>query len=374
MTWHGNSWILFDDAAQVIIMVVNQLLLKQHIERIAIVRALPGLENLMCIIPALRALRAAFPHAHITLIGLFSPEIIKQRWRHLIDDFIEFPGYPGIPESPSVHKIPEFLAKVQALQFDLALQMHDNGTIINSFTSLLGARINAGFYMSGYYCPDPTHFIHYPDNQPEIWRHLKLMKFLGIPVKDDELEFPLLQTDFIELSKIEVTNYLPPDKYVCIDLDNFQRHLSAENLAKIAEAITERSYQVVLTGSAEQTNLAATVASLSSISSVNLVGKISIGALSALLVNTSLLICNNIFVSYLAAALHTKSIVILDGEVERWAPQDRQLHRILSSDYKIITEWIGFNSEGNLRQMSAKLAVTPAMVMTQVDALLSSKF
>lgn len=355
-------------------MVVNELLFKQQIERIAIVRALPGLENLMCIIPALRALRAGFPHAHITLIGLLSPEIIKQRWRHLIDDFIEFPGYPGIPESSSVHKIPEFLAKVHALHFDLALQMHDNGTIINSFTALLGARINAGFYIPGYYCPDPTYFIPYPDNQPEIRRHLQLMEFLGVPLQDDELEFPLLQTDFIELSKIKLANYLPPDKYVCIHLDDFQQHLSAENLAIIADALTERSYQVVLTGSTEQTNLAGTVASLSSTSSVNLVGKISIGALSALFVNTSLLICNNIFASYLADALHVKSIVILDGEVERWAPQDRQLHRILSSDYKIITEWIGFNTEGNLRQMSAKLAVTPAMVMTQVDALLSSKF
>jgi ADP-heptose:LPS heptosyltransferase len=189
-------------------MLEDQHLLKLGIERIAIVRALPGLENLLCITPALRALRTVFPYAHITSIGLFSPEIIKQRWRHLIDDIIEFPGYPGIPESSSVQKVPEFLTKVQALRFDLALQMHDNGTIINSFTSLLGARINAGFYTHGYFCPDLNYFIPYPDNQPEIWRHLQLMKFLGIPVKNDKLDFPLLQTDFTELGGSSVLSVL----------------------------------------------------------------------------------------------------------------------------------------------------------------------
>lgn len=350
-------------------MLENQLLLKQHIERIAIVRALPGLENLMCIIPALRALRAAFPYAHITLIGLFSQEIIEQRWHHLIDDVIEFPGYPGIPESPSVQKIPEFLAKVQALHFDLALQMHDNGIIINSFTSLLGARINAGFYIPGYYCPDPTYFIPYPDNQPEVWRHLQLMKFLGVPVQHDELEFPLLQADFVELGKVKDTNYLPLHRYICIHLDNFQQHWSVENLAIVASAITERGYQVVLTGSTEQTDLAVTVALLSSATLINLVGKITIGALAALLVNASLLICNNTFISYLAVALHIKSIVIINGEVERWAPQDRQLHRILTSDYKITSDWIGLSWEGNVRQISAKFAVTPTMVLAQLDSL-----
>ncbi|BAZ08525.1 family 9 glycosyl transferase [Calothrix sp. NIES-4071] len=354
-------------------MLENQLLL-ECIERIAIVRALPGLENFLCIVPALRALRAAFPLANITLIGLFSPDNIKhlkQRWRHLIDDFIEFPGYPGIPHSPSVEKIPEFLTQVHALHFDLALQMHDNGTIINSFTSLLGARINAGFYIPGYYCPDPTYFIPYPDNQPEIWRHLQLMKYLDIEVQNDELEWALLQQDFSELSEIEAVNNLPPNKYVCIDLANSQQYWSAENLTIVADAITARGYQVVFTNALEDTSDLVTLVSNSN-PSINLVGKISIGAMSALLVNAAIVICSNTLVSYIAVALRVKSIVIFDGEVERWAPQDRQLHRILTSEYKITSEWIGFNSEGNIRQMSAKLAVTPAMIMNQVSSLILS--
>lgn len=352
-------------------MLENQLL-SERIERIAIVRALPGLENLLCIVPALRALRAAFPHAHITLIGLFPPDIIKQRWRHLIDDFIEFPGYPGIPESPSVQKIPEFLAQVHALHFDLALQMHDNGTIINSFTALLGARINGGFYIPGYYCPDPTYFIPYPDNQPEIWRHLQLMKYLGVPVQNDELEWTLLQTDFVELGKIETTNYLLPDKYVCIDLTDFQQHYSVQNLAVVADAITARGYQVVFTSTLKDTPNHTLVTLHSETSSINLAGKTTIGAMTALLVNAALVICSNTFVSYLAAAMHVKSIVILDSEVERWAPRDRQLHRILTSEYKIASEWIGFNSEGNVRSLSAKLAITPTMIMAQVSELLTA--
>jgi ADP-heptose:LPS heptosyltransferase len=353
-------------------MLESQQLLKQGIERIAVVRALPGLENLLCIIPALRALRASFPNAHITLIGLFSQEIIQQRWRHLVDDYMEFPGYPGIYNSTSVEKIPEFLAKVQALNFDLALQIHDNGTLINSFISLFNARINAGFYTPGHYCPDSTYFIPYPDNQPEIWRHLQLMEFLGIQVQNDEVEFPLLQEDFSELSQIKAFNYLIHEKYVCIHLSHLQKYLSIEKLNSIINAVTERGYQVVLTGSIEDNYLLTVASSTLSSYCINLVGKISIGALAALLVHAALLIGSNTDVSYLATALHVKSIVLLDGEVERWAPINRQLHRILTSDYTITSEWIGSSWEGNVRQLSAKFAVTPTMVMTQFDSLLKA--
>ena len=144
--------------------------------RVAVLRALNGLGDMLCVVPALRALRAGWPEAHVTLVGLPSQAPLAARFSAYLDDLLEFPGFPGIPERPDpVEPLEAFAERARARRFDLALQMQGDGTVINDFLPLLGARRMAGFAIPGAPRPEGAALFPYPGGH-EIHRWLTLME------------------------------------------------------------------------------------------------------------------------------------------------------------------------------------------------------
>ena len=318
------------------------LLLTTPPERIALFRALNGLGDILCTVPAFRALRVAFPQAEIALVGLAAIAPLIKRFNRYIDRLIEFPGYPGLPEQPiQLSQIPAFIQHAHNEQFDLAIQMHGNGVITNPLTIMLGARCNAGFFLPEQYCPDENCFLPYISDESEVLRYLRLLEFLGVASQGTELEFPIYEADKQALREIDAIEELSGQKYVCIHpgASTLSRCWQPEKFAAVADAITSLSsanaslgLRIVLTGSASEVALTQTVASLMKASSLNLAGRTSLGALAALLQQANLLICNDTGVSHLAAALQLKSVAIFtNSDPLRWAPLNRDRHRVVCS-------------------------------------------
>src|SRR5215212_10353027 len=159
------------------------------IHKIAVFRALQ-LGDMLCAIPAIRALRHAYPSAEITLLGLPWAAAFTERFAHYFDDFAWFPGYPGLPEQTvDAAATISFLREMVNRKFDLVLQMQGNGSIVNPLMELFGAKHTAGFRTAGHYYPDNGLYVDYPEGLHEVERHLALIEHLGIPPKGKHLEF-----------------------------------------------------------------------------------------------------------------------------------------------------------------------------------------
>jgi ADP-heptose:LPS heptosyltransferase len=302
---------------------------EEGLERIAVFRALV-LGDMLCTIPAIRALKAAHPAARITLVSLPWAKELVARFPQYFHDFVEFPGFPGLPERPfDVERFPPFMHEMRQRRFDLALQMHGSGSIVNPLVQGFNAQRAAGFCESSSDNPDSNSFLLYPHNEHEIWRHLRLMEFLGVPLCGDSLEFPVSDEDHAALDELWLTRDIPSGPYVCLHAGAryLSRRWPANRFARVGDALADDGYTIILTGSPAEAELAGRVSQAMTAPHVNLAGKTSLGALAALISRARLLICNDTGVSHLAAALRTPSVVIVTGsDHQRWAPLNRRLH------------------------------------------------
>lgn len=296
------------------------------IKKIAVFRALQ-LGDMLCAVPAFKALRNAYPTAEITLIGLPWAKSFVQRYSAYINRFIAFPGYEGLPEQPyNAESFAYFISAMQQEKFDLLLQMQGNGSIVNTMLQQLNAKNMAGF-QKGSDKNNKGFFIQYPSGLHEVQRHLALMKALGIPAHDEQLEFPFTETDYKEYNSL----FLPVDnkRYVCIHPGSrgMQRRWPPQLFAAIADYCIDKGYAVVVTGTADEYEITKELLKCAHHPLIDLTGKTSLGAIGLLIKNAFMLVANCTGVSHIAAAVQTPSVIIsLDGEPERWGPLNKTLH------------------------------------------------
>lgn len=298
--------------------------------KIAIFRAL-YLGDFLCAVPALTALRDRYPRAKSTLIGLPWTAELLDRFE-VVDHFEEFPGYPGIPEVPyDPARTASFLERMCAERFDLAIQLHGDGTIANRFVGALGARASIGF-RPGNAVPGPLSLaLEWQENESEIRRWLRLAGVLGAR-GSERLRFPITRTE-LESASVLLRD-LPagrPSIGLHCGAKLQSRRWPVERFARLGLLLqNEFDASIVLTGAASEQALVTYLQARLRGNVLNLAGRTSLGDLAAVVDRLDLLVTNDTGAAHIAAARETPSIVLVGpSNPSRWAPLDRQRHRVI---------------------------------------------
>jgi ADP-heptose:LPS heptosyltransferase len=295
--------------------------------RVVILRALPGLGDLLCATPALRALRGALPRAHVALIGLPATRLLAARFSRYVDELLDFPGYPGLPElSVDDDRLERFLRRMRGRAFDLAIQLHGSGRMTNAFVAALGARATAGFHVAGAAPLDASCSLAFDEHEPEPLRNLRLVEHLG-GRGDARLEFPLRPSDKKGLAAAVGDRLGGAYAVLHAGASRPERRWPVARFAAVGDGLADRGLRIVLTGGRDERGLAAELAGRMRAPAIDLTGRTDVGGLAALLEAAAVTVCNDTGVSHLAVAVDAPSVVVFTtSDRGRWAPLDVARH------------------------------------------------
>lgn len=300
-------------------------------QRVAIFRALQ-LGDLLCTVPAWRALRAAHPGAHITLIGLPWARDFARRFARYINDFIEFPGAPGLRERPwDAAHLATFEEGMKEQRFDCLVQMHGSGNITNPLLSKWGARRLAGFHEAPSLTAPDRLMLQWDPRESEVRRYLRLAAALGADTRGVHLEFPL--DDAERVAALELRGVRGPYVVIHPGARFPSRRWPVERYAAVADRLAHGGYAIIVTGTREEKALAAQLVANMRHAAIDLVGCTAVGVLAAVVAGARLVVCNDTGLSHVASAVRTPSVVVSSGsDALRWRPLDTSRHRVLWHD------------------------------------------
>lgn len=305
----------------------DPLPLRGFMGRIGVFRAL-HLGDMLCAVPALRALRAASPDARITVIGLPWARELMTRYPRYVDDFLAFPGHPQLPETDIDPGAYEAFRDAFPEDFDWLIQLHGDGRATNAIVRQWRARCVAGFAPEG--ARTDAYFLPYPSGH-EIDRLLSLVRHLAGDGPAD-LEFPLHAEDFARLKETAPFADLLDAPYVVVHpgARDARRRLAPTLFAEAVAWLANR-VRVVLTGAGEERDRNAHIAR-GAARTINAAGMTSLAGLGALIARARFIVTNDSGPAHLAVAVDTPGLVVVSAsDPTRWAPKNALRHRVLDA-------------------------------------------
>lgn len=270
------------------------------VARIAVLRA-NSLGDLLFAVPALDALRAAYPSAEIVLLGRpWHAEFVVGRVE-AVDRVEVAPDVEGSRPADNA----DFFARMGKERFDLALQLHGGGRNSNPIVRRLGARVTAGLRT-----PDAEpldRWVPYIYYQSEVFRLLDAVETVGATPCGIEPRLCVLDRDRRE-ADAAVEGDGRPLVALHPGASEGRRRWPAARFAAVGDALASAGAQVVVTGTADEAELVDDVLDAMRCDSTGLAGRLSVGGLAGLLARCEVVVANDTGPLHVAAAVGAATV------------------------------------------------------------------
>lgn len=269
-------------------------------------------------LPALHALRLAYPQAHITLLGRqWHADFLRNRPGPL-DEVIVMPPLPGTQATAEVadavladgarDAMAGFMAMLRAARYDVALQMYGGGRHSNPFIAALGAGLTAGLK-----APDAPPLDRWIAWSPLANRRLELLQvaaLAGATVQRHGAELAVTDDDRA-LAALAVPAAPGQDLAVLHPgASDARRRWSPAHYAAVGDALAGRGVQVAISATADEATLASQIVRDMRHPAIDLSGRLSLPALCGLLERAQMIIANDTGPLHLAMAIGTPAVGI----------------------------------------------------------------
>jgi ADP-heptose:LPS heptosyltransferase len=303
-------------------------LVEPGVKKIAILRS-NGIGDFIFTLPALEALRNAYPAAEIVLLAMDWHAGFLRKRPSPIDRVVVLPRMQGLDGSPNIdedhQEIERFFEEMRQEQFDIAIQMHGGGKYSNPLVRRLGARLTVGSCAENVLPLDrcvPYHFYHM-----EVLRYLEVVSLVGAFTTN--LEPRIFVTD----EDLEAAGHFAPQSpeplaVIHPGAGDPRRRWPVEKFASVGADLARAGARVIIVGSGAEPEIAQGVCSAMRADCLNLYGKLDLNALAGLLSRASLVVSNDSGPLHLAAAVGAPTVGIYwCGNMINAGPLTRARHR-----------------------------------------------